>query len=1229
MAETKNNTGAGQGELDSIIAEIDGQAKELESQISALQEASETNLDVEDATRLDPSKIFSDASIAQSPVGQAQKKPEEKKSISSNQPPQTPSKPEAISSPFKGWKFQSRKQGGTNNFGRHTGVYTQTGENGKEVRALFKTDKDKNVLLAEFLASALAYRADQTRNPKVELAVAENEVYLSSQFYEGKTQDLYRFLDYKDRPKAIAEQAAAASAVGKKTQYGNFVENLIKAPLGKETFAKLIVPSLLYGDRDRHIGNLLIEGGDITKLRNIDHGAAFGQGAGFDEIVHPHKKLLGNILKRKATNHFLDYPLELRTSQEMAEEILRQTTEGAIEEDVSEFKKSLEKAANKFSTEEFKSFGEYLFKDIKFEKNATKDDILNSITERFAKTLKARSSNLREFACEIAIGRAVERAPTIDGKKDFSKLSEDQPFMSVVKTNLQYFADVTRGAKTIGQDVKDRTKIIKDLKLNKEDLKTFVAGVKTAVDGLKLQSTSYKKPAELSETATTSPNFSAINSFFAPPSAAKTVPQSIEASTSNQVPEPTIQPSVKPEPISLEKKQEVLDSLSVFLADAVADLNSKINSTVQLETIDELREQLPKYLKNLEDKIKSLEDALKAEQNNNELQEKINELKKRYNKLSAGEHTEVLGAKINSEEYKKIISTEYISQMESLRDQIEARISQLQKINPEEIDISEEQLEALKKISLTKLKWKGNDALNPNARVKNEAKVVQETVVNLEKITNILTDLLGKVEVEKKEKVKEEAKKEKTPKKEVKFSIEEQKVETTNQKPLATSPKQIIRPTSSSISVAASSTREPTPKEAKIALDEIIGGLEAKKQINLSEIKTLAELREKFGIPDDAKLITFQADGKASRAIQNNETVFETLKNNLSTGSYQPTSFTDANGKVIKIEGIEFSSKVEPKVEAAANGLAPEPKSQEAEIPEPVAKPLEQSAEPAPFTKALEPQLSENAKALAEFRITHNIPHDAKSVIFKKTQAFGILSTEKVFELTEENISEIKVHAEEWKAAEGQKNRTGWKVEGYVDNKNQENLFQEKQSRSFEAPLMWEKFKQAKPLTKALIIGGAFLIGAAAITGAVISGGAAVPLYLVAIAAVSAVAGLGCLGAGAWKTQKDFLSTTRAGLKEIGNQSAELLTKSSEPSAQLAQKETIFTPSKIDAKLGHTELKSVSIDELKSWKEKFDKKIGENPDWEKLVKKDGYPKKLDPRSIAEEQDKPKNTEISK
>lgn len=1246
---------------------------------------------------------------------------------------ETEEKPQEQTGPFKGWTRVSAKQGGANNFGKHTGIYTKSAENGQETRALFKTDKDKNVLLAEFLASALANRLDPTRNPKVELAVAEDEVYLCSHFYRARTQDLYRYLGYEDRPKAIAEQAAAASALGKDTEYGKFVKSWTSNPLGKGTFAKLMVPSLLYGDRDRHIGNLLIEGGDVTKLRNIDYGAAFGQGAGFDEIVHPHKKLLINLLKRKATNHFLDYPLELRTSQEMAEEILRQTTEGAIGEAISEFQKSLVNAADKFSPEEFKSFGKYLFKDIKFKENPTKKDILESINNRFATTLKARASNLREFACEIALGRAVERAPTINGKKDFSKLSEDQAFMSVVKTNITYFSKLAKGELKLEDDVKDRTKIIK--KLNSKQKEAFREAVGSVVNQLR---ESYKKPAELSETATTTPNFSAINSFFAPPSAAKTEAQSVEASTSNQVvettttsesqPATTWKPAVKPEPISLEKKQEVLESLSTFLADAVTDLNAKINSTVKPDTIVELSEARPESLKsleekinilegNLEAKIKELNDIPAAEQNNNELKEEIiklqqtiSKLKKRHKNTSEG--TEVLNAKINSEEYKKIISTEYISQMESLRDQIEARISQLQKLKPEEINISESKLKTLELISLTDEPIRSFDG------------AIKQAFDPLFSLNDSLKKADGKYKIEEPETRNRIAKKLEDSFKEKDLSswIEDiealnAKLESLHKKPLLS--KEQIQNLKAKCDKIAENYKKieenlDNPAEIESVVTETISLKKSfdlafkqarEKYMNLATIgahilqsdKKLLESSSKFAAanPDDQQKMKIEATQKTVMNLENITKILTGLLGKVEVVEKEEVKEEakkeKTQNKSVKFDIKEPEVEVEPSAEATitqslsmSSGISEPQNASEPVASQPISEPIIQSAA---ATSKNESKAS-STEELKKFRDYHRIPEDAKFVVFTKPKFLGrFFEARKEIELTEENIGELHNFTRVGDKQDGEKERLGWKVDSYyVDNreksvkiaqKPQQTYSEEVKPQKAESPSLWQKFKEASPLTKALIVGGTILVVGAIVLGAVLSGGvlavtaaAAIPAFAAPltglIAAGSAAAGVACLGVGAWKTQKEYLARSGT-IAQIVNEpeenmqtaqtviSAPAPVRNPEPSviepaattpwvsakptktannevemdnlspkSKQSQKEIIFTPSKIDEKLGHKELKSVTLDELKSWKEKFDKKIGENPDWEKLVKKE-----VDPRSIAEEQSKRDNTKVSR
>ena len=836
--------------------------------------------------------------------------------------------------PFKGWTRESGKQGGANSAGEHTGVYTKTDENGKEVRALFKTDQNKSVLLAEFTASQLAYNSDPEKNPKIELALADNEVYLVSYFHQttekGKPQDLFRHLGYEDRPKAIAEQSTFVKFFEQNTSYGTFVEKLIRTADGKQTFAKLMVPALKLGDRDRHIGNIMIRDGDPTQLLNIDFGAAFGQGAGYDKIVHPHKKLLSNMLKRKATNHFLDFPLELRTSQEMVEEILKQTTETAVESDIKKFEKSLDAASLNFSIEELKDFGKYLFKDLNFEEYDTKDPILNAINERFAETLQTRCKNLREFACEIAIGRAIERAPVVNGKKDFSQLREDVTFIDIVKANLTYFDKLARGETKIGKDVKDRTKVIKNLNLNKGQISELVAGLGQAVTTVKTlqsQQPSFEKPAELSENSSVQPSqsgFGQINNFFAPPS----------------------QQIIKPDPVDLE--------------------NIFVDPSTQPVTEDQ----------SLDDVIKSMD-------------------------------------------------------------------------------------------------------------------------AEAEKLTDMISNL---------------------------------------------------------------DTQPQTAQEVE--------GVNP----NLKPVSTVSSISDITAASDSPNVSFASASNPASSS---SETDIKTI--------------TDFRNKLSK-QGI-------------------------------------------------------------------TIPENARSIIFTKPKMFGIFESRKEIGLTAENLTTLKNYMRIGDKQDGEKERIGWNIAGYLDENAKEieikpeaGLQKETSNKSSSSnPSMFEKFKNASKVTKALIIGGAILVGAALAVGAVISGGVALPAYAGALAAGGAALGLTGLGAGAWKTQKDFLGKSTSNLRNLQEQAknethvaaAQQPTQVSQSSSKTAisderlkdpeptktwVRKVTYTPSPLDAKLGHKELNSVTIDELKADQKNLDErlktKFGPNfkPNWEEVVNKDGHPKPLDPKSVAERQE---------
>lgn len=310
----------------------------------------------------------------------------------------------------------------------------------------------------------------------------------------------------------------------------------------------------------------------------------------------------------------------------------------------------------------------------------------------------------------------------------------------------------------------------------------------------------------------------------------------------------------------------------------------------------------------------------------------------------------------------------------------------------------------------------------------------------------------------------------------------------------------------------------------------------------------LSNLLQEYKIPQDATSIVFKSEkDKSTQNIPIDASNVGALQqvNKLLNDGFVPDIYYNKNKVPEKVQPLAKQSEG-PSLQQSEKALDDIIASLDAiEIPnqvknkspqldaEPKASVQESTSKPAALT--------ENQQILAEFKKDRGIPEDAKAVTFTKSKGFGLFKSTKTLDLNEENISQIMVMANKWRAEGSEKTRTGWKFEGFVD-KNGSSVSLNSKNESKEATAnqtkaqgeekqtfqpgriatLWEKFKNASLPTKALIIGGAAVAAGAVVVGSIFSGGG---LAIAAGAMIGGLCGAAGMAKGASMMQSEYTET--------------------------------------------------------------------------------------------------------
>lgn len=329
------------------------------------------------------------------------------------------------------WRFERKKTGGANEAGDDGGVYRLEG--GASL-AMIKQEPDVAKNIAEFLGAQVFQATNKESSANVFFAHKVDsfvglpnddgkEVYVASEFIDGYKEDLFKDI-FRTLKQAIPSERPKLLGM------------IFKSPVAKafemskyQDFPRVTVTSLLIGDFDIHTGNIgYVEKDGIKHLVRIDYAAAFEK---FEDKVHPHSSSR-HLFGLGPTNHFNDYPEELKVNKEFVAELDR-----VGKADLSSVLESTFKEIDKYyGPTAMKQFAAHV--GMNTQKIVDSQDISADVQEHIKNTLKARQVDILRFSAQLKCDMCVELK---DGRKELNR----EKFADVMKEHESYFREVMNG----------------------------------------------------------------------------------------------------------------------------------------------------------------------------------------------------------------------------------------------------------------------------------------------------------------------------------------------------------------------------------------------------------------------------------------------------------------------------------------------------------------------------------------------------------------------------------------------------------------------------------------------------------------------------------------------------------------------------------------------------------------------------------------------------------------
>lgn len=332
--------------------------------------------------------------------------------------------------------FQKGKIGGANEGGKEGGIYKRNGayyliKQENTYRGVSNHSNISEYLASQiFAATAPGYGAEvflvSIKSGKIEPDQTGETVYVASKFFNNY-QDLYVHA-HKTMGKEVPRSRPRNVGTINSTLFNNALKrNNYKYYSG---FPQAMVTSLLIADYDVHWGNVgVVSANNENKMVRIDFGWAFKK---LYNKLNPHS-IVEHLPGFGPTNHFREYPNEMRITQQFADELKRVAKIDLI----PCLKQSFENLKQFYGTEPLKEFALSIGIDRKVltcikNKNQLSEQILEYMSEK----LKSRQDGLKLFGIEIELSLCVNIKT-----RDF----DQQKLQDFINKNPEYCKDIANG----------------------------------------------------------------------------------------------------------------------------------------------------------------------------------------------------------------------------------------------------------------------------------------------------------------------------------------------------------------------------------------------------------------------------------------------------------------------------------------------------------------------------------------------------------------------------------------------------------------------------------------------------------------------------------------------------------------------------------------------------------------------------------------------------------------
>lgn len=332
--------------------------------------------------------------------------------------------------------FQKSKEGGANDGGKEGGIYKRTGNTYliKQENTRYGVSNHSNI--SEYLAGQIFAKIAPGYGAEIEListlpgAVTPDQtgenVYVASKFFNN----------YKDLYVHAYESMDLPAPAVRPRNVGTINRRIFEQALARDNykyysgFPQAMVTSLLIADYDVHWGNIgVVSENGQNKMVRIDFGWAFKK---LTPKLSPHS-IIEHLPGLGPTNHFREYPNEMKITQEFADELKR-----VASFDLTEcLESSFHTLKQFYGVEPLKEFAYSIgIEEPQVSTFHDKDKLSKVISTFLSDRLKNRQKEMQLFAVEIELSLCIDI-----NKKDFDMKKVEE----FVKNNPEYCKGIIEG----------------------------------------------------------------------------------------------------------------------------------------------------------------------------------------------------------------------------------------------------------------------------------------------------------------------------------------------------------------------------------------------------------------------------------------------------------------------------------------------------------------------------------------------------------------------------------------------------------------------------------------------------------------------------------------------------------------------------------------------------------------------------------------------------------------